>query len=405
MSASVTARNVSKTFMLAERGGGHVSLLEALRAGKPHIVQRRVDALKSISLDIGRGERVGIIGRNGAGKTTLLSLISGIAEPTSGSIEVVGDLHAMLSIGAVLREESTGRENIYLDGAVHGRTHAEMEALAGDIIAFSELGDFIDRQVRTYSSGMKARLAFSMGAFIKADILIIDETLSVGDATFARKATRRMKEMTQQGQIVILVSHSLGAVVDMCNRCLWLDDGCLVMDGSPDQVTRAYLDDVEMADGQELIRKFSAAPDLEIRDAAGALSSIALHQSGKPAGTTVKAFVATEIRLSGSIALPAPELDLILTILRVDGRKLWTQRLSSHHPSKLGEGPFRLTIAMDPFVLGDDLYQLEALLMRGDIPQSRAALIFEVRDEEGQFGGKPSLFYPLTVSAKAEKGS
>src|SRR5262249_3259859 len=162
---------------------------------------------QSVTLKVGSGERVGIIGRNGAGKTTLLSILAGITQPTRGTIEVSGSVHAILTIGTVLREEATGRENIFLDGAVHGHAQEASKALAATSIDFAELGEFIDRPVRTYSSGMKARLAFAMGAFTRSDILIIDETLSVGDAQFSRKATRRMKQLTGEGQIVIVVSH------------------------------------------------------------------------------------------------------------------------------------------------------------------------------------------------------
>src|SRR5258705_10546102 len=167
MRAAIRVRDVGKVFALAENGGGPVSLMRALRAGKRNVESRLVHALEGINFEIGESERVGIIGRNGAGKTTLLSIMAGLTEPTSGRVEVDGDVHAMLTIGAVLRDDMTGRDNIYLDAAVHGRSRDETDAIAGCIVEFSELGEFIDRPVRTYSSGMKARLAFAMGAFIK----------------------------------------------------------------------------------------------------------------------------------------------------------------------------------------------------------------------------------------------
>ena len=243
------------------------------------MTEREIRALQRVSFSIGSGERVGIIGRNGAGKTTLLSLLAGIAQPTSGEIEVLGNVHAMLTIGMVLRDEATGRENIFLDGAVHGHSPELIEELVPKIIDFVELGEFIDRPVRTYSSGMKARLAFTMGAFTVSDILIIDETLSVGDAAFSRKATRRMKELASEGQIVIAVSHSLSSIVEICDRCLWLDGGRLVMDGPAQEVTKAYAQAVDAADEAELKQKFEsdglrpASPgkrdDQERRDTSG----------------------------------------------------------------------------------------------------------------------------------------
>lgn len=405
MKASISVKDLNKSFALAEGGGGPVSLFEALRMGRKELVTRHVDALQDVSFDIGPGECVGIIGRNGAGKTTLLSLISGITESTSGTIEVKGDLHAMLSIGAVLREEATGRENIYLDGAVHGRTKAEIDALADDIIAFSELGEFIDRPVRTYSSGMKARLAFSMGAFIETDILIIDETLSVGDATFSGKATRRMKEMTQVGQIVVVVSHSLLSIVDLCNRCLWLENGRLIMDDAPEKVTKAYLASVEKADAEDLVRKFGSpvlAPDVaEI----GHLAGLALYQDGAAVTASAKAFAPTDIRIAGTLQAPAPDTDLLVSLLRVDGKKVWNAKLSENTREPLPKGRFEIGLVFDPFVLGENLYRLDASLIQGGRVISTRTLTFEVRDEEGQFGGNPTLYYPLTVSGQIEKGA
>jgi len=248
MSASLKVNGLSKVFSLAAVGGRAVSLFEALRLGQPQESIRKVQALDDVSFTISEGERVGIIGPNGAGKTTLLSLLAGITKPTSGTIEVEGDIHAMLTIGAVVKEEMTGRENIYLDATIHGRSNEQINAVAEEIIEFTELGEYIERPVRTYSSGMKARLAFSMGTFIEPDILILDETLAVGDVFFAQKASRRMKAVAKRGRIVILVTHATNAIVEMCTRCLWIDNGRLVMDGDPKKVTAAYEASVRQAD-------------------------------------------------------------------------------------------------------------------------------------------------------------
>ena len=404
MTASIKVRNITKTFALAEYGGGPVSLREALRSGRRETLQREVRALQGVSFDARDGERIGVIGRNGAGKTTLLSLLAGITDATSGSIEVAGDVHAMLTIGAVLRDEATGRENIYLDGAVHGLPRETIDAHAEAIIAFSELGEFIDRPVRTYSSGMKGRLAFSMGAFIEPDILIIDETLSVGDAFFSRKAMQRMKEITAKGQIVILVSHGLKSIVEICNRCLWLDQGRLVMDGDPKAVTQAYEAAVEQADQTELTRKFGTGETVDRRPEAGSLAAIELAQSDGSIATSARAFRPLSVTVTGALAANVRAADLELSIVRVDGRRILRRRFSraggqqreEHWPNG---GSFRLTVDFDPFLLGADLYRLDCILLDAAGPVDALSRIFEVIDDEGQFGGKPLLLCAPTIRA------
>ncbi len=233
----IHADALSKTYILADNQGE----------------KRAVD---SIDIRIKEGERVGIIGRNGAGKSTLLQMLSGIASPTSGTLDVAGKVTAIFTLGLGLREDLTGRENIVIDGELHGRTRAQTNAIMQSIIDFSELGDFIERPVRTYSTGMKARLAFSMLAYVNPEILIIDEALSVGDASFSAKATAKMRELTASGRILIVVSHSMGAINDMCTRCIWIDDGKIRMDDTPERVTAAYIEEVREADEHILLERF-----------------------------------------------------------------------------------------------------------------------------------------------------
>lgn len=400
MRAAVRVREVSKVFALAQHGGGPVSLIEALRTGQRSMRIREVRALEDISFEIAEGERVGIIGPNGAGKTTLLSILAGLSEPTSGSVEVDGDVHAMLTIGAVLREDLTGRENIYLDASVHGRSRAEIDAVAERIVEFTELGEFIERPVRTYSSGMKARLAFSMGAFINPDILIIDETLSVGDVFFADKASRRMKEIAASGRIVIVVSHGLGAVVDMCTRCLWLDRGQLVMDGDPKAVTQAYEASVRESDERELLRKFGSGSNVGRPEASKIVEALDLFQNGQNRKVTLAAMVPLSIIIKGCAQEGSGPCDLSLSLLRVDGRLVWRQSLSNAGVGLPASGAFTVRIEMAPFVLGADLYRLEASTI--DVAGVRDSLsrVFEVVDQEGQYGGKPLLYYPPRIAAR-----
>ncbi|BCB21368.1 ABC transporter ATP-binding protein [Bosea sp. ANAM02] len=399
MDAHVSVRNVSKTFSLAELGRGPMSLREALRTGERVTTLREVRALQEVSLEIREGERIGIIGRNGAGKTTLLSMLAGITDPTAGQIEITGDVHAMLTIGAVLRDEATGRENIYLDGAVHGKNRDEIEAHVEEVIAFSELGEFIDRPVRTYSSGMKARLAFSMGAFIEPDVLIIDETLSVGDAFFAAKAARRMKEITAQGRIVIVVSHALGVIDEICSRCLWLDQGRLVMDGPAREVTKAYEKAVAQADEAELVAKFGRGTASVRRAEAGGLTDVRLDQDGMAITASARALVPLRLSASGRLTLAEGAGDLCLSILRVDGRRILERRLSPDAARLPATGPFDLSVTFEPMILGAGLYRFELTLLDERGPIDAIHRVIEIVDEEGQFGGAPLLLYPPVITA------
>lgn len=400
MSASIHVRNLVKTFALSEMGSGPVSLRDALRTGRRQATQRRVRALQDVSFDIRQGERVGIIGRNGAGKTTLLSLLAGISEPTAGSIAIEGDVHAMLTIGAVLRDEVSGRENIYLDGAVHGKSHAEIAAHVEEVIAFSELREFIDRPVRTYSSGMKARLAFSMGAFIEPDVLIIDETLSVGDVFFAEKASRRMKEITAQGRVVIVVSHALAVINDICDRCLWLDQGKLVMDGPAQEVTAAYERAVEQADEAELAAKFGSGEPIPRRPEIGNLDGISLAQHSAVLTASARAFVPLSLTVSGQLDRTEGTADATLSILRVDGRRILNRRLSEAGQALPSGGPFTLSVTLDPMILGAGLYRFDLTLHDADGLIDAVHRVVEVVDEEGQFGGVPLLYYPPIITSK-----
>lgn len=212
-------------------------------------------AVDGVSLDITSGERVGIIGENGAGKTTLLQMISSLAEPTSGTVEVEGNVNCIMTLGVGLKEELPGRENIYIDGETHGKTRAEVDTVIDDIIKFADIGEFIDRPVKTYSSGMKSRLAFATITCIEPEILIIDEALSAGDVEFSMKSSQKMKEIALKGKIVIIVSHDMSAITRMCNRCIWMDEGRIVMDGEPLSVANAYREAIRKKDETELINK------------------------------------------------------------------------------------------------------------------------------------------------------
>jgi len=207
-----------------------------------------IQALKGVDLTIPKGSTVGIVGRNGSGKSTLLKLITGIYAPSSGTIEVNGRISALLDLGAGFHPDFTGRENILINGIILGMSRAEVKARMPAIIEFAELGDFIDEQVRTYSSGMFMRLAFAVATHVDPEILIIDELLAVGDEHFQRKSMAKMTEFKQSGKTIILVTHDLGTVQRWCDLAAWIDGGVIRMVGTPVQVIDQYRRAVNLAE-------------------------------------------------------------------------------------------------------------------------------------------------------------
>lgn len=201
-----------------------------------------VHAIRKMSLTIHDGERVAVIGHNGAGKSTLLKIISGIYAPTFGKLTVEGRISSMFELSTGFEMEQSGWDNIYLRGLMLGEKPEGIKAKMVDIAEFSELGEFLEMPVKYYSSGMFVRLAFSVSTAIHPDILLLDEVVAAGDAGFLAKAKRRMLDMVESSKIMILVTHGMTDAVEMCNRCLWLERGNIVMDGEPGRVTTAYIE-------------------------------------------------------------------------------------------------------------------------------------------------------------------
>ena len=197
--------------------------------------------LKDINLEIKKGETVALIGVNGSGKSTLLKLMTKIIYPTTGKIITNGKLTSLLELGAGFHPDFTGRENIYFNASIFGLTKTEIESRINDIIEFSELGEFIDSPVRTYSSGMYMRLAFSVAINVDAEILLIDEILAVGDQHFQDKCFAKLNELKNSDKTIVIVSHSLGSVKQLCDRAIWIHEGKVRLDGKTDEVIKEYL--------------------------------------------------------------------------------------------------------------------------------------------------------------------
>lgn len=233
---AIHIENLSKTYPLYRRPLDR--LKQSFVRNRP--LFREVQALKPLSLEIKRGETLGIIGRNGSGKSTLLQLICGILQPSSGTLHVNGRISALLELGAGFNPDFTGHENIFINGAILGLTPEELTEKYESIVAFAGIGDFIHQPVKTYSSGMYVRLAFAVAVASDPDILVVDEALAVGDEAFQRKCYGRIREMQQRGGTILFVSHSSSTIVEVCDRVLLLEQGEKLALGSPKQVLNLY---------------------------------------------------------------------------------------------------------------------------------------------------------------------
>jgi len=257
---AIKAENLGKKYTIGHEAenGRYVALRDVLArnahsfwsktkdffSGRPVIQGETLEdiwALKDVSFGIRRGESVGIIGRNGAGKSTLLKILSRITEPSAGRVSIKGRVASLLEVGTGFHPELTGRENIYLNGAILGMTRAEVKRKFDEIVAFAEIEKFLDTPVKRYSSGMYVRLAFAVAAHLEPEILLVDEVLAVGDAAFQKKCLGKMGDVAKEGRTVLFASHNMAAVQNLCKRSLLLNDGRVVLDGSTDHVVMKYL--------------------------------------------------------------------------------------------------------------------------------------------------------------------
>lgn len=235
---AIKVQNLTKTYKLYDKPIDR--LKESLHPLKKKY-HKDFYALNDVSFEIKKGETVGIIGKNGSGKSTLLKIITGVLTPTSGRVTIHGKISAILELGAGFNPEMTGLENIYLNTSINGMNKAQTDKKIDEIVAFAELGEFIHQPIKTYSSGMKARLAFAVSINVEPDILIVDEALSVGDSAFQRKCFAKMEEIRAKGATILFVSHSEGSIVSLCNRAIWISNGNQIIDGTPKLVTGLYM--------------------------------------------------------------------------------------------------------------------------------------------------------------------
>lgn len=403
MSLLVELNDVSKIYQTGTSAGS--DLAQAMSGSGDRNIVGKV-AVDSVTLTLREGDRLGIIGRNGAGKSTLLHMIGGVSDPTSGEIRINGKVTSILTLGVGLREDLSGRENIYVDGEIQGKTRAEVDQVIEQVIEFSELGKFIDYPIRTYSTGMKARLAFSMISHLEPEILIIDEALSVGDASFSTKATARILEICARGKIVILVSHSMQSVRDICNRCIYLKDGRVVLDGTPDEVTNAYINEVRDEDEAALMARFIEHVGNHSISKESAFRNVCLFSGDdkKPA-VLVESGKNLQIRVDAVHPKRSQNDVCRVRIIRLDEVPLFDHEFLLND-YRNGDDTVGLEIEFAPLILGTAVYRLDVDLMQRSEREceifARYSSVFEVYSLSTPAGGKPMLLYPINVSVEQQ---
>ena len=349
---AVRLDNVSKRYLLGEGGasrrGGSLrdSVTSRLRLAPPRI-RGEMWALRDVSFEVPHGQAIGIVGRNGAGKTTVLKILSRITHPTSGVATTSGRVGALLEVGTGFHPELTGRENVYLNGAILGMRRSEIDRRFDDIVDFSGIPAFVDTPVKRYSSGMRLRLAFSVAAHLQAEILFVDEVIAVGDAEFQRRCLQKLAEIELEGRTVILVSHNLEAISRLCRRALWIEEGTVRSDGPTAVVLDAYLD----AGRQGTLERGEYHRDDE---ADIALRSIDVRQDGarRPTADNRRPI---ELHMSFVTRRPVADLDVAFTMINLSGATVLAERAAD----ELG------VLALEPGV-HDLVLTVPPVLNRGD---------------------------------------
>ena len=364
---TLAMRSVSKRFKKGELHDSLRDLIPALTrrllGRAPKEDRREFWALKDVSFEIPRGQAVGIVGDNGAGKSTILKILSGIMKPTSGEMAVHGRLSALIEVGAGFHPDLTGRENVYLNGAILGMNRAEVRRKFDEIVEFSGLAEFIDTPVKRYSSGMFARLGFAVAAHVDPDVLIVDEVLSVGDYLFQRKCMERMAVVLKGGATVIFVSHNLRAVTDLCSRALLLSHGHLLADGPSTEVLQKYMqagmDASTNGDRPVYLSRFA------LKDRSG---DQVRFESGAPA----------RIEVEISARQRVERLSLVLMIYDDNQYQLF-----SASTERMGAPPFTL----DPGQKISYAFDLQLHLAPGTYRVAAALYRYDVQREYGTFQG------------------
>lgn len=392
MKPIVRVENLGKEYRLGKRQQAYDTLRETISGSFSRLARSKTNgkeqtiwALKDVSFDVARGEVIGVIGRNGAGKSTLLKMLSRITEPTTGRVELFGRVASLLEVGTGFHPELSGRENIYLNGAILGMKKKEIDLKFDQIVAFAELEQFLDTPVKRYSSGMYMRLAFAVASHLEPEILLIDEVLAVGDAAFQKKCLGKMGAVAKAGRTVLFVSHNLTAVKNLCGRTLRLEHGQIVDAGNTEQVVLNYIQSGTQAQMERRWDDASAAPggpDVRLH-----------HVSIAPVAPDEDLItVQTPLRLDAACwnYQPGAVLNFSIVIYNIEGVAIFnTGSGARSFPAGLVRGSF--VIPGD--FLNDDTYTVRILIVRDTstvLLDMHEVLTFEVQDveREGNWYGK-----------------
>ncbi len=415
MKPIVRVEGLSKEYRIGERRAGYETLRESIvRAVKAPLNHLRnggrnsttIWALKDVNFEVAPGEVVGIIGSNGAGKSTLLKTLSRITEPTRGRAELYGRLASLLEVGTGFHPELTGRENIYLNGAILGMRKLEIDRKFDEIVAFAELAKFLETPVKHYSSGMYMRLAFAVASHLEPEILLVDEVLAVGDAAFQKKCLGKMGEVAKQGRTVLFVSHNLTAVKSLCRRTFWLDQGQIVANDSTEKVVLNYIQSGTQTKRQRHWDDPQSAPGgAEVR-----LQEISVTPVTENVEQPIT--VETPVRIDTAFwnYTPGAVLNFSIVLYNIEGVAIFNTGSSARSfPAGLVHGSF----VIPGHFLNDDTYVVRVLIVKDTsvaLVDLNDALMFEVQDadREGNWYGKwigavrPRFDWQLSVEELAD---
>jgi lipopolysaccharide transport system ATP-binding protein len=407
----IKVTDLSKQYRIGVREAAYGTLRESLMSGLTAPLRRlrwghanngenTIWALQDVSFEVAPGEVVGIIGRNGAGKSTLLKILSRVVEPTRGRIELYGRVGSLLEVGTGFHPELTGRENVYLNASILGMSRQEVESKFDEIVDFAEIDKFIDTPVKRYSTGMYLRLAFAVAAHLEPEILIVDEVLAVGDATFQKKCLGKMSDVAREGRTVLFVSHNMMAIQSLCSRAVWLDGGRVALDGEAGQVVNTYLkqsfesqgekvwEDPAGAPGNDRVRLRSARVKLDDRNE---MDEITVHSN------LLLEFEYWNLAPNTALNLSVFLLnDQAITVLNTGpiNEKVW-------HGRPFPAGLFRSVCHIPGDLLNDGIYRVSVLVIKDqsiEVCRFENLLSFEVADtpetRSGWYGKWPGVVRP-----------